>query len=96
MQSLLQGRRILITGAGGSIGSELSRQIAAYEPARLVLLDQSESALYDIEMELRRSHPEGSRVAVLADIKNERSIQQVFNRRRPKSCFTPPRTNTCR
>ena len=87
VQSLLQGRRILITGAGGSIGSELSRQIAAYEPARLVLLDQNESALYDIEMELQRSHPEGSRVAVLADIKNERSIQQVFHQEAPEIVF---------
>jgi FlaA1/EpsC-like NDP-sugar epimerase len=87
VQDLLKGRRVLITGAGGSIGSELSRQIAGYEPAHLVLLDQNESALYDIEMELQRSHPDVSRVAALADIKNERSMRQVFQQEAPEIVF---------
>ena len=87
VQTLLKDKRILITGAGGSIGSELSRQIAGYAPACLVLLDQNESALYDIEMELQRSHPEVSRIAALADVKNERSIQQIFSQEAPEIVF---------
>lgn len=85
--NLLRGKRILITGAGGSIGSELSRQIAGYGPACLVLLDQSESALYGIEMELQRSHPELSRVAALADLKNERVVTQIFAQESPQIVF---------
>ena len=87
VEELVKGKTVLITGAGGSIGSELSRQVAQYEPARLVLLDQSESALYDIEMELQRSRPEISRLAVLADIKNGRAVKQVLGQESPQIIF---------
>jgi FlaA1/EpsC-like NDP-sugar epimerase len=87
VRNLIKGKRILITGAGGSIGSELSRQIAKHEPGRLIVLDQSESALYDITMELKRSWPETSRVAVLADIKNARALEQTFAEHAPEIIF---------
>jgi FlaA1/EpsC-like NDP-sugar epimerase len=87
VQNLVKGKRILVTGAGGSIGSELARQIAKYEPARLILLDKSESALYDIDMEFERSFPDVNRVSVLADVKHIRPIEQVFLQENPQIIF---------
>jgi len=87
VHDFLRGKRILITGAGGSIGAELSRQIARYDPARLLLLDSSESSLYDIEMELTHAAPHVPRVAALVDIRNGRALEQVFARHAPQIVF---------
>jgi len=87
VNDLVRGKNVLITGAGGSIGSELSRQIARYRPARLILLDSAESALYDISMELRRSWPDLQQVAVLADIKNSGSLDKTFSEHKPQIVF---------
>ncbi len=87
VQDLVKDKRILITGAGGSVGSELSRQIAKFQPARLILLDKSESALYDIDMELQRSFPDLSRSVVLADIKNINPLEQLFVQEAPQIIF---------
>jgi FlaA1/EpsC-like NDP-sugar epimerase len=87
VRRLVQGKRVLITGAGGSIGSELCRQIAQCEPARIILLDQSESALYEIDMEFHRSFAHLSRVALLVDIKNVRRLEQIFVHHFPQIVF---------
>ena len=87
VQELVKGKRILITGAGGSIGSELSRQIAKYNPAQLTLVDKSESALYEIDMELQRSFPGLGRTAALVDIKNAKPLEQIFSQEAPQILF---------
>jgi O-antigen biosynthesis protein WbqV len=78
MARLIAGRRVLVTGAGGSIGSELARQLAAFQPAGLVLLDQSEYALWQIDLELGELAPDVARVPVIADIRDRKRIEAVF------------------
>ena len=81
------GRTVLVTGAGGSIGSELCRQVARARPSSLVLLGHGENSIFDVQMELRERHPELNVVAVIADIRDERRIRQVFERLRPAIVF---------
>ncbi len=87
MARLIQGRRVLVTGAGGSIGGELARQVAALGPASLVLLDHGEYVLYEIDLEIRERHPELPRRAVLADIRDEPRIRRLFEELRPELVF---------
>ena len=87
VRALVKGKRILITGAGGSIGSELSRQIAKYQPEQLIILDNGESALYDINMELEGSLPAVERLAILADIRDGRAIEEIFASHAPQIVF---------
>jgi FlaA1/EpsC-like NDP-sugar epimerase len=85
--SYLKGKTVMVTGAGGSIGAELCRQIAAIQPAKLVLVDHAELALFSIEHELTSErHAEGI-VPVLADVKNEQRMDSVFSRWRPSVVF---------
>jgi FlaA1/EpsC-like NDP-sugar epimerase len=79
----LQNRVILLTGAAGSIGSELARQIAPFAPGRLILLDQSESDLYFVHLELRESHPQLDLVPVICDITHQSRLAQVYEQYRP-------------
>jgi FlaA1/EpsC-like NDP-sugar epimerase len=75
----LAGRCVLVTGAAGSIGSELSRQIASFRPRLLLLLDQAESDLFRIDCELQRTCPGVRIVPVLADIRDESRLRDVFS-----------------
>jgi O-antigen biosynthesis protein WbqV len=87
MARLIQGRRVIVTGAGGTIGSELARQVAALGPSQLVLLDNGEYALWQIDLELAESHPTVPRQALLADIRDEGRIRSVFEGLRPELVF---------
>ena len=87
MARLVAGRRVLVTGAGGTIGSELVRQIAGLEPARLALLDNGEYNLYAIDLELGESHPALPRAAVLADVREGARLAEVFRTERPELVF---------
>jgi len=87
MARLVQGRRVLVTGAGGTIGGELARQVAALGPASLTLLDHGEYVLYEIDLELRERHPDVKRQAVLADIRDEPRIGRLFQEIRPELVF---------
>jgi FlaA1/EpsC-like NDP-sugar epimerase len=80
----LHHRVILLTGAAGSIGSELARQIAAMKPAQLVLLDQSESDLYFLHLELLKAYPTLELVPVICDITNQSRLAQVYAQHRPQ------------
>ena len=84
---LIQGRRVLITGAGGSIGAELCRQVANFNCARLILLDFSETALFEIEREMRETFPTIAIKAVLCDVRSAARTQAVFARERPDLVF---------
>lgn len=81
---LIAGRRILVTGAGGTIGSELVRQVAALDPAAIVLFEQSEHALYQIDMELAERFPAVPRVPVLGDVRDPEAVDSVFAAQRPE------------
>lgn len=87
MAALIGGRRVLVTGAGGTIGSELCRQIAAFQPATIVLLDNSEYQLYSIDMEIGEKAPNILRRAILADVRDRDRIDRVFSVERPELVF---------
>ena len=80
VRSRHQGKNILITGGAGSIGSEIVRQVALFKPALIVVLDQAETPLYDIEMEMRSAYPMLSFKFVLADISNRHRIEPLFQK----------------
>ena len=87
MKGLVHGRRVLVTGAGGTIGSELARQIAKFEPARLTMIDNSEYLLYEIDLELGENHAEVDRHAMLADVRNRTRINRLFAAEMPELVF---------
>jgi FlaA1/EpsC-like NDP-sugar epimerase len=84
---MISGKTVLITGAGGSIGSELCRQVARYGPARLVLYELSEFALYQIEQQLSELHPHLPLVRLMGDVKDRAHLHKTFMSQRPDIVF---------
>ncbi|MGZ4854363.1 MAG: polysaccharide biosynthesis protein [Candidatus Angelobacter sp.] len=87
IEKKLQGESVLITGAGGSIGSELARQVAQFRPAKLVLFERSENDLFRLCCELRRKFPTLNHSAVVGDILDVSLLREVFSAHRPHSVF---------
>ena len=87
MRTLIKGKRVLITGAGGTIGTELARQIAAFGPDRLCLLDSSEHALYSIDLDIQERHSELDRRAIIADVRDGGCIAQRMAEEKPDIVF---------
>jgi O-antigen biosynthesis protein WbqV len=87
VRALVQGRRVLITGAGGSIGAELCRQAAAFEAAHITMMDFSETSLFEIDRELGETCPGLSRKAALVDVRNAARVAACFQREKPDLVF---------
>ena len=84
---IIQGKVVLVTGAGGSIGSELCRQIARWQPAKLVLLGHGENSIFETFQLLKKSFPTIPFKTAIADIRDEERIDQVFSRNKPQVVF---------
>ncbi|WP_434074031.1 polysaccharide biosynthesis protein [Moorella naiadis (nom. illeg.)] len=87
MAGYLAGEVVLVTGAGGSIGSELCRQVASFGPARLILLGHGENSIYEIHQELSRTCPDLSLTQAVIDVKDEAAIDQLFRIYKPAVVF---------
>ncbi len=85
--AMLNGQVVLVSGAGGSIGSELCRTICRFEPAQLVLVDKAENAIFEIERELRRSFPGIKLIPAIGDISDAVRVEQIFNDYLPSVVF---------
>ncbi|MCK6484817.1 MAG: polysaccharide biosynthesis protein [Phycisphaerae bacterium] len=85
--AFIENRRVVVTGAGGSIGSEICRQVARYKPARIVLIEQAENNLFQIDRELSALAPDVPRCGRVADIADAARIERVFDEERPQVVF---------
>ena len=83
----LRGKVVMVTGGGGSIGSELCRQIAQHEPKQLIVFDIYENNAYDIELELRDRYPELNLVSLIGSVRDSRRLDQVFSQYRPEIIY---------
>lgn len=83
----VSGKRILITGAAGSIGSEIARQLAKYHPSMVILCDQGESSLYDVQLDMEEQYRDVSIVTHLVSIRNVRRLRRIFDLYRPEWVF---------
>ena len=84
---LIHNRKVLVTGAGGSIGSELTLQVAALNPSELILVDNTELNLYNIDMALTEKFPGVSRLTYLCNIREQGRVNEIFERHRPDLVF---------
>jgi FlaA1/EpsC-like NDP-sugar epimerase len=87
LRGWLTGRVVMVTGAGGSIGSELARQIARFEPRQLVMFEQNEFALYTIEQEFAASHPGVPAAYAIGDVKDAARVEHVIRTHKPSVIF---------
>ena len=87
MRDMCHGERVLVTGAGGTIGSELVRQISAFSPEEIILVDNSEFHLYGIDMEVGERFPDVARKVMMADVRDRTRIFEIFEKHRPALVF---------
>jgi len=87
IKALIEGKKVIVTGAGGTIGSELCRQIAQLNPKKMAILDSSEFNLYQIDYELRKSNPDLFLDAQMADVRNQNRINDLFASFKPHVVF---------
>ena len=87
ISEIIKGKVVLVTGGGGSIGSELCRQIASFEPKQLVIFDIYENNLYNIEMELRQNYPDMDIVAIVGSVRDKNKLENVFATYKPEMVF---------
>ncbi len=87
IKNLIKDKTILVTGGGGSIGSELCRQIIKYKPQKLVILDIYENTLYDIERELEADYPTANIKAIIGSVRDKERLEEVFNKYKPNVVF---------
>ncbi|BDS16263.1 hypothetical protein JUM001_04970 [Clostridium perfringens] len=83
----INNKRVLVTGGGGSIGSELCRQIANFNPKELMILDIYENNAYDLEMELNRTHPELKKQVIIASVRDKEKLDSIFRSFKPQVVF---------
>ena len=83
----LSGRRIMITGAAGSIGSEIVRQVAQFSPAEMILIDQAETPMHDIRMMMARKFPDIANETIVTSITNREHMEKIFSGHRPEYVF---------
>ena len=85
--NMLRGKRILITGAAGSIGSEMARQVAKFQPAELVLVDQAETPMHDVRLYMANNHKDVSVQTIVTSICKEDRMEKIFSKYRPEYVF---------
>ena len=85
--ALLTGKRILITGAAGSIGSEMVRQVAKYRPAEMILIDQAETPMHDIRLMMQRQYPDIKNETIVTSIANGKHMESIFREHKPEYVF---------
>ena len=85
--AMLNGKRILITGAAGSIGSEMARQVAKYAPAELVLVDQAETPMHDVRLYMALNYPDMVAPTIVGSISNPTHMEEIFKKHKPEYVF---------